>query len=139
MYIYIHIYILSLSVDVPGPLAGSKVLLVIVYNTALVSAIILSITQLTLNDVPLTILIQAVGISFCVVVNCALYVFPLVYTIHTIGDEHIYKYMYIYVYTHIFIYVYNYTYIYIDIYVYMYIHVHIYLYRYTYVYVYTCI
>jgi len=73
--------------DVPGPLAGSRVLLVIVYNTALVSAIILSITQLTLNDVPLTILIQAVGISFCVVVNCSLYVFPLVYTIVTIGDE----------------------------------------------------
>lgn len=35
--------------DVPGPLAGSKVLLIIVYNTAFVSTIILAITQLTLG------------------------------------------------------------------------------------------
>jgi hypothetical protein len=73
--------------DVPGPLAGSKVLLIIVYNTAFVSAIILAITQLTLDDVPLTILIQAVGISFCVIINCTLLVFPLVYVLLTVGDD----------------------------------------------------
>lgn len=73
--------------DIPGSLVQSKVLLIIIYNTLLVSIIVLSVTQLTLTDVPLTILIQTTGVCFSVILNCFMVVFPLVFTLYSEGDN----------------------------------------------------
>ena len=73
--------------NVPGSLAGSKVLLIIVYNTAFISVVVILITRLTAGNIPLTILIEVCGIAFCCVVNAGLLVLPLLFQLLTIGDD----------------------------------------------------
>lgn len=73
--------------NVPGLVAGSKVLIMVVYNTAFISLVVILITQITAQDVPLTLTIEAAGISFCAVVNGSLLVLPLMYQLYTIGDD----------------------------------------------------
>ena len=71
---------------IAGTIAGSKALLVIVYNTAFVSGVILLITH-SVKDVPTIIMCQVLGICFCVIVATALLVLPHMHKLITVGDE----------------------------------------------------
>lgn len=72
---------------VPGLLAGTHAILYIAYNTTFVSILVILITQLTLDNVPLSIFIEILGICFCVIVNAFFLVVPLMYSLLVYGDE----------------------------------------------------
>ena len=72
--------------NVAGAIAGSKVLLAIVYNTAFMSGVIILITS-SVNDVESIITCEGIGICFCVVMNAALLVLPVSYQILYVGDN----------------------------------------------------
>lgn len=55
--------------NIPSAIAGSKTALVIVYNTAVVSAVVILMIQLITGNIPLTISIQVVGICYVVTLN----------------------------------------------------------------------
>ena len=72
--------------NVAGAIAGSKVLLVIVYNTAFMSGVIILITS-SITDVESIITCESIGICLCVMMNAALLVVPVSYQIIIVGDH----------------------------------------------------
>ena len=72
--------------NVAGAIAGSKVLLAIVYNTAFMSGVIILITR-SISDIASIVLCEGIGICFCVVMNAALLVVPVTYQILVVGDH----------------------------------------------------
>lgn len=79
--------ILSFRVrNVAGSIAGSKMLLAVVYNTAFISALVIIITQ-SIKDLGTIIMTQALGICFCVIMNVILLVVPHIYQILSVGDH----------------------------------------------------
>jgi len=73
--------------NIPGALAGTHAVINIAYNTTFVSVMVILISQLTLDDVPLSLLIEILGICFCVIVNACFLVVPLMYSFLMYGDE----------------------------------------------------
>jgi serine/threonine protein kinase/NADH:ubiquinone oxidoreductase subunit 6 (subunit J) len=69
-----------------GGIAASKSLMVIVYNIAVVSLIVL-IVRNVLTDEADVISIEIAGISVCVAVNAVILISPSIYLLHTVGDE----------------------------------------------------
>ena len=71
---------------IPGTIAGSKVLVVTVYNVACISGVILLVIH-SVTDVGVSILIQAVGICICCMMTVGLMIVPTFYQLVTIGDD----------------------------------------------------
>ena len=71
---------------VAGAIAGSKVLLVIVYNVAFTCGVIILITH-SITAVDTVIVSEAVGICFCVILSAVLLVMPVFYQIVFVGDD----------------------------------------------------
>jgi hypothetical protein len=80
--------VVSLQIrNIPGLLAGTHAVINIAYNTTFVSVMVILISQLTLDNVPLSIFIEILGICFCVIVNACFLVVPLMYSFLVYGDE----------------------------------------------------
>ncbi len=75
-----------LNRKISGTIAGSAMLLVVVYNVAFISIAVVAVSQ-TLTEIDTVILIQALGICACVVVNVGLLVAPHVYSLIVVGDS----------------------------------------------------
>ena len=71
---------------IPGTIAGSKSLLIVVYNVAFFSGFTLLIIH-NVTDVGLNLVIQAGAICICSIISAGLLVLPTWYRIITIGDE----------------------------------------------------
>ena len=67
-------------------IAGSKTLLVIVYNTAFVCVVVIGISE-SVTDIETVVLCEAVGICFCAIVNCMGLIAPVVYHHYITGDD----------------------------------------------------
>ena len=72
--------------NAPGAIAGSKVLLAIVYNTAFISGVIILITH-SVKDVESIITSECIGICSCVSINSFLLVFSASYQMINVGDD----------------------------------------------------
>ena len=71
---------------IPGTIAGSKMLLITVYNVACVSGVVMLIIH-TVTDIGIMIMCQVVGICVCVIVTTALLVVPTFMKLITEGDD----------------------------------------------------
>ena len=71
---------------IPGTIAGSKMLLITVYNVACVSVVVMLIIH-TVTDIGIMIMCQVVGICVCVIVTTALLVVPTFMKLITEGDD----------------------------------------------------
>jgi len=71
---------------IPGTIAGSKSLLIVVYNVAFFSGFTLLIIH-NVTDVGLNLVIQAGAICICSIISAGLLVLPTWYRIITLGDE----------------------------------------------------
>jgi hypothetical protein len=72
--------------NIPGEIAGSKMLLATVYNTALVCTVCIMIITMLPTDFESLILIQIAGISLCVIMSSIFLVAPSLYSLMTVGD-----------------------------------------------------
>jgi len=72
--------------NVAGLIAGSKVLLVTVYNVAFTSGVIILITH-SLSAVDTVVISEAMGICFCVITTAVLLVAPIYYSILFVGED----------------------------------------------------
>ena len=70
-----------------GVVAGSRALLVVVYNVAIIGGAILLISH-SMTDVELVILCQVVGISVSAIIAVAMLVVPNIVHLATVGDDH---------------------------------------------------
>jgi serine/threonine protein kinase len=75
-----------LNKRIPGLIAGSKHLLILVYNVALTSMVTVIVTDTFVRN-DLIIFSQVLGVCYCVLVNSTLLVVPYVYQIYDVGDE----------------------------------------------------
>ena len=75
-----------LTRNVVDAIAGSKTLLVIIYNTAVVSSVMVLVVS-GLTDIRVIIFCESLGICFCVVSNGLAQVLPWLYQIIYIGDK----------------------------------------------------
>ena len=66
--------------------AGTKILMGIVYNTALVGASVMGAVR-NMSDVPTMILVETVAITYCVLLTCVLLTAPVLYRIQAVGDK----------------------------------------------------
>ena len=71
---------------IPGTIAGSKMLLITVYNVACVSGVVMLIIH-AVTDIGIMIMCQVVGICVCVIVTTALLVVPTFMKLITDGDD----------------------------------------------------
>ena len=71
---------------IPGTIAGSKMLVITVYNVACVSVVVMLIIH-TVTDIGIMIMCQVVGICLSVVVTTILLVFPTFMQLLTEGDD----------------------------------------------------
>ena len=72
--------------NVAGVIAGSKVLLVTVYNIAFTCGVIILITH-SLSNVDTIVISEAMGICFCVITTAVLLVLPIYHQILFVGDD----------------------------------------------------
>ena len=79
-------YLVVIIRRVADAVAGTKVLMGIVYNTAFVTVVVLAVVR-SITDIPQIIFCEAVGICFCVIVCCLLLTVPVLYRIVIIGDK----------------------------------------------------
>jgi len=71
---------------ISGIVAGSRVMMLIIYNIAVVSVVVLLIIN-NVSSAELAILSQVIGISVCVTLASVLLVAPVTYRLITIGDD----------------------------------------------------
>jgi len=67
-------------------IAGSKVLLAIVYNTAFIGAIVIALVR-SVESVQTIIMCQILGICYCIIVASVLIIAPTLYSIAYVGDK----------------------------------------------------
>ena len=79
-------YLCFLTRRVVDEIAGSKILLIIVYNTAMIASVIILIVS-SLSDIRVIILCEVIGICFIVSMNACLLVLPWLYILATVGDD----------------------------------------------------
>ena len=72
--------------NIHGTIAGSRTLLIIVYNVAFVSGFVLLIVH-NVTDVGLAVIAQVVGICFCCLLAVGMLLVPLLYSLATVGDD----------------------------------------------------
>mmetsp|Transcript_26536 Transcript_26536/g.25396 ORF Transcript_26536/g.25396 Transcript_26536/m.25396 type:complete len:661 (-) Transcript_26536:426-2408(-) len=73
--------------NVHSHVAGSRVIVLIAYNMAFISIVIILVVELTaVINVPLSVLIKAIGISYVVISIAASLVLPSLYQIWMLGD-----------------------------------------------------
>lgn len=70
----------------PGVIAGTRVLVVVVYNVAVVSAAVIIIAS-SVTDVRVSIFVTVAGVVCCAIVTALMLIVPLAYQIYRVGDE----------------------------------------------------
>lgn len=73
--------------NVADSIGGSKALLIVVYNCALIGGIIVALVKSLSMTVPAVVMCQTVGICCCVVITNLVMVYPTVYTLIYVGDN----------------------------------------------------
>lgn len=78
---------LSLAIrNLADAVAGSKILLIIIYNTAFIGTIIITMSRL-IDNIEIVLVCETAGICFCVILTSLLLVCPTIHTILFIGDK----------------------------------------------------
>ena len=80
-------YLVIIIRNVADAVAGVKVLVGIVYNTAIAAAIVVGLVRSVVSDIELVVLCETIGICYCVVVTCVLLTVPVLYRIYVVGDK----------------------------------------------------
>jgi len=86
LQVVISSYLVFSIRNVADAVAGTKVLMGIVYNTAFFGALIIGISR-SVSYIELVVMCLTVGICFCVIITCMLLVLPVMYRILVIGDK----------------------------------------------------
>lgn len=71
---------------VNGAIAGSKTLIVVVYNVAVISLFVMIIAS-NIKDVGISIIVTICGIVFCTVLSSTMLVLPTLYQYYKLGDH----------------------------------------------------
>lgn len=85
--VFIACYLTVATRSISDVVAGNRVTLAIVYNTAIIGGITIAISRSLQNtNAPLAILIEMVGLCFCLIIASVLHTGPLIYKVIYVGD-----------------------------------------------------